>query len=258
MKNYHVNEVFGTLQGEGVNAGRAAVFVRFAGCNLWSGHPQHRKDPRNGACAQWCDTDFRTGAAMTAADIVEAMEHHAPPPAPLSSRRLCVITGGEPLLQLDAELVGALKNNCWEVAVETNGTIESDALMFVDHVTVSPKIGQELKVTRAEELKVVVPGASSRYLDGWTPELLKHLEMSGHWERMYVQPQDPLLSRDVADTVLHPLGSDRAMVAGVEADYVPASEFATYEGNVERCIEFVRENPAWRLSLQTHKLTGLP
>jgi 7-carboxy-7-deazaguanine synthase (Cx14CxxC type) len=163
MKNYRVKEIYYTLQGEGANAGRAAVFCRFAGCNLWTG----REEDRARAICQFCDTDFvgvdgpgggRFSSARELAAAVAACWPHA------TGRPFVVCTGGEPLLQLDAEIVGALHEAGFEVAIETNGTRLPPP--GVDWICVSPKAGAELLLTAGHELKLVFPqlGAEpSRY-----------------------------------------------------------------------------------------------
>lgn len=150
-----VKEIFYTLQGEGGNAGRAAVFCRFAGCNLWSG----READRASAQCSFCDTDFvgidGTGggkfssAAELASAISDCWTNNIP------DRKLVVFTGGEPLLQVDQPLIDALHEADFEIAVETNGTIEVPE--GLDWVCVSPKAGADLKVRSGHELKVVVP-----------------------------------------------------------------------------------------------------
>ena len=154
MTGYAIKEIFLTLQGEGAHAGRAAVFCRFAGCNLWSG----READRSAAECRFCDTDFvgidgrnggRYATAGALADAVQATW------AAGQDRRLCVLTGGEPLLQVDAPLVAALHANGFEVAVETNGTIEPPP--GIDWVCVSPKAGTELRIRKGDELKLVFP-----------------------------------------------------------------------------------------------------
>jgi 7-carboxy-7-deazaguanine synthase len=152
---YAVKEIFYTLQGEGGNAGRVAVFCRFAGCNLWSG----RESDRAGARCRFCDTDFvgtdgTGGGKFADADsLADAVAAHWPAGVP--GRPLAVLTGGEPLLQVDAALVGALHARRFEIAVETNGTIDPPA--GLDWICVSPKAGTELRVRAGHELKVVVP-----------------------------------------------------------------------------------------------------
>lgn len=162
---YAVKEIFYTLQGEGANAGRAAVFCRFSGCNLWSG----REEDRASAVCQFCDTDFvgtdgteggkyRTADAladMVAAQWPQAVESSA------AGRPLVVCTGGEPLLQLDAPLIAALHARGFEIAIETNGTLPVPE--GIDWVCVSPKMGAELVVTRGDELKVVIPQAGQDF-----------------------------------------------------------------------------------------------
>lgn len=156
---YTVKEIFYTLQGEGANAGRAAVFCRFAGCNLWTG----RERDRATAVCQFCDTDFvgtdgtlggKYASAEALAEVVAA-QWPAQSPRLADSRPLVVCTGGEPLLQLDASLITALHVQCFEIAIETNGTLPVPD--GIDWICVSPKMGAELVVTRGDELKVVIP-----------------------------------------------------------------------------------------------------
>lgn len=155
--SYAVKEIFYTLQGEGRQAGRPAVFCRFAGCNLWSG----REEDRAGAVCRFCDTDFTgmdgegggrfaDGAAL--AQAIAALW-------PAGGARLVVLTGGEPLLQVDDELVAALHEAGFEIAIETNGTILPPP--GIDWLCVSPKAGAELVVTAGDELKLVFPQAGA-------------------------------------------------------------------------------------------------
>jgi len=153
--SYSVKEIFYTLQGEGLQAGRAAVFCRFAGCNLWSG----READRQTAVCRFCDTDFvgtdgtLGGKFETAAALAARIAQQWPANQPL--RRYVVLTGGEPLLQVDEALVDALHEQGFEVAVETNGTIAAPA--GIDWICVSPKAGAPLVQTRGHELKLVYP-----------------------------------------------------------------------------------------------------
>jgi 7-carboxy-7-deazaguanine synthase (Cx14CxxC type) len=153
--SYSVKEIFYTLQGEGLQAGRAAVFCRFAGCNLWSG----READRQTAVCRFCDTDFvgtdgtLGGKFETAAALAARIAQQWPANQPL--RRYVVLTGGEPLLQVDDALVDALHEQGFEVAVETNGTIAAPA--GIDWICVSPKAGAPLVQTRGHELKLVYP-----------------------------------------------------------------------------------------------------
>lgn len=152
--SYAVKEMFYTLQGEGGNAGRAAVFCRFAGCNLWSGREADRRE----AVCRFCDTDFvgtdgvNGGKFRDAAELAARIASFWPANA---GHRFVVITGGEPLLQLDAALIDALHAQQFEIAIETNGTLPVPD--GIDWVCVSPKFGSELVVLRGDELKVVVP-----------------------------------------------------------------------------------------------------
>lgn len=172
---YHVKEIFYTLQGEGSHAGRPAVFCRFAACNLWSG----RESSRASAICQFCDTDFvgtdgpGGGTFHTTGDLVEAIAQTWRGNAHLRARKFVVCTGGEPLLQVDDELVDQLHAAEFEVAVETNGT--KPAPKSLDWICVSPKANADLVLTRGDELKLIFPqeGADpSRYEELDFPSLL--------------------------------------------------------------------------------------
>lgn len=175
--SYAVKEIFLTLQGEGAHAGRAAVFCRFSGCNLWSGREQDRAS----ATCKFCDTDFvgtdgTLGARYaTADDLADAIASQW---AGEHGYRYVVLTGGEPLLQVDAELIDALHARGFTIGLETNGTIEPPD--GVDWICVSPKAGAELKVRRGDELKLVYPQA------GAMPAAFADLA----FERFSLQPMD--------------------------------------------------------------------
>ena len=209
--SYAVKEIFLTLQGEGAHAGRASVFCRFAGCNLWSG----RESDRAGATCRFCDTDFvgtdgtLGGKYADAAGLAARIAAQWPAAAP--ERRFVVLTGGEPLLQVDAPLLQALHAEGFFVAVETNGTVAPPA--GIDWLCVSPKAGAALAVTRGDELKLVYPQP------GLEPAALRGLAFG----RFSLQPMD---------------GPDRAR-------------------NVQLAIEHCLHDPAWQLSLQTHKIVGI-
>ena len=156
---YAVKEIFYTLQGEGANAGRPAVFCRFAGCNLWSGREQDRAE----AICQFCDTDFvgvdgENGGKFTTPEMLAAKVASLWPEG--EAHRFIVCTGGEPLLQIDRPLIDALHAEGFTIAIETNGTLPVPE--GIDWVCVSPKADAELVVTRGDELKVVVPQANQR------------------------------------------------------------------------------------------------
>ncbi|RQP24336.1 7-carboxy-7-deazaguanine synthase [Piscinibacter terrae] len=175
---YQVKEIFYTLQGEGANAGRPAVFCRFAGCNLWSG----REEDRATAVCRFCDTDFvgtdGPDGGRFADAVSLASSIHSRWPAGVAGRKLVVFTGGEPLLQLDAALIDAMHAQGFEIAVESNGTIAAPS--GIDWLCISPKAGAPLKQTRGQELKVVVP----------QPELsLDELAMLD-FEHFFLQPMD--------------------------------------------------------------------
>jgi 7-carboxy-7-deazaguanine synthase len=157
---YAIKEIFYTLQGEGANAGRPAVFCRFAGCNLWSGREADRAD----AVCQFCDTDFvgtdgeGGGKFRDAAEVAAAVAALWPAG---EGQRFVVCTGGEPLLQLDGPLIDALHRHAFLIAIETNGSLPVPP--GIDWVCVSPKAGAPLVVTRGNELKVVMPQAGQPF-----------------------------------------------------------------------------------------------
>ena len=209
---YAVKEIFHTLQGEGMNAGMPAVFLRFAGCNLWSG----REEDRASAVCRFCDTQFvgtdgAGGGKFESADaLADAVERGWSGSG--RSHRFVVCTGGEPLLQLDAPLIGALHRRGFRIAVETNGT--QPAPEGLDWLCVSPKAGAPLQVERGDELKLVFPQP------GAEPERFERLA----FRHFLLQPMD---------------GPERAR-------------------NTELAVEYCKARPRWRLSLQTHKLIGIP
>jgi len=207
---YSVKEIFKTLQGEGAQAGRAAVFCRFAGCNLWSG----REEDRATAVCQFCDTDFvgtedgEGGKFATAESLASAIEQRWGRQA---AQRFVVFTGGEPLLQLDAALIEAAHALGFEIAIETNGTLAAPA--GIDWVCVSPKAGAPWNLRAGNELKLVYPQ------EGLKPDDVGDVAFRHYW----LQPMD---------------GPMRAE-------------------NTELAVRYCIEHPPWRLSVQTHKYTGV-
>lgn len=211
--SYAVKEIFYTLQGEGAQTGRAAVFCRFAGCNLWSG----RESDRASAICRFCDTDFLGvngpggGRFENAEDLAEAVSSTWP--SEHQDRvRFVVFTGGEPLLQLDRVLIDALHARDFEIAVETNGTLQAPA--GIDWICVSPKARTELVQKSGDELKLVFPQANA------PPPAFEFLQ----FKHFFLQPMD---------------GPDR-------------------EANTQLALRYCLQHPKWRLSLQTHKLLGIP
>jgi len=195
---YAVKEIFYTLQGEGAQAGRPAVFCRFAGCNLWSG----REQDRAAAVCQFCDTDFvgtngvNGGKFDTALALAQAVASHWPKPH--TGRPFVVCTGGEPLLQLDEALVDAFHAQGFEIAVETNGT--QPAPQGLDWICVSPKADAELVLTQGHELKLVYPQLKAM------PERFASLK----FDHFFLQPMDNLerkrnTEQAVAYCLAHPL-----------------------------------------------------
>jgi 7-carboxy-7-deazaguanine synthase (Cx14CxxC type) len=209
---YAVKEIFYTLQGEGINAGRPAVFLRFAGCNLWSG----REEDRQGAVCRFCDTQFvgtdGQGGGKFADARALAQRVAAEWPSGLGAGKFVVCTGGEPLLQLDEPLIAALHAEGLSIAIETNGTLAVPP--GVDWICVSPKADADLVVARGNELKLVFPQ------DGAEPERFEGLAFN----HFLLQPMD---------------GPDCAR-------------------NTALAVAYCKARPRWRLSLQTHKLIGIP
>lgn len=211
--SYVVKEAFITLQGEGAQAGRTAVFCRFAGCNLWSG----REEDRAEAACRFCDTDFigtdgeGGGRFKNAAALAKHITRIWTAVA-TGGRRYVVFTGGEPLLQLDQSLVDACHEAGFEVAVETNGT--QSAPQGIDWICVSPKPRSTLKLMEGDELKLVYP----------QPEFEPNQFESMGFRHFFLQPMD---------------GEQAAE-------------------NLQLAIAHCQRNPQWRLSLQTHKLIGIP
>jgi 7-carboxy-7-deazaguanine synthase len=207
--SYAVKEIFLTLQGEGMQAGRRAIFLRFAGCNLWTGREQDRAE----AACTFCDTDFvgmdgENGGryeADTLAGRVAALWVEG-------ERPLVVITGGEPLLQLDPPLIDALHARGFEIAVETNGTLPAPP--GLDWICVSPKAGTQVVQRSGDELKLV-------------------------WPQPAIDP-DELARWDFRHFLIQPM------------------DCADKEAALAASIAFVMDNPRWSLTLQAHKLLGLP
>ncbi|HEY3969116.1 MAG TPA: 7-carboxy-7-deazaguanine synthase [Planctomycetaceae bacterium] len=199
---YHVKEIYYTLQGEGAQSGRAAVFCRFAGCNLWSGHEADRES----AVCQFCDTDFvgtdgpGGGEFASPAELAAAIASAWPAAATDSAevRPLVVCTGGEPLLQLDAPLIASLHERGFEVAIETNGTLAAPA--GIDWICVSPKAGAALRIVAGDELKLIYPQP------GAAPEDFERLDFS----HFFLQPMDgPEAAQNTRLTVAYCLAHPR-------------------------------------------------
>lgn len=193
---YTVKEIFYTLQGEGANAGRPSVFCRFSGCNLWTG----READRGTAVCDFCDTDFvgvgpDGGKFATAAALADAVAERWPVG---QGNRFVVCTGGEPLLQLDAEAVNAFHERDFQIAVETNGT--QDPPPGIDWICVSPKARAPLRLTRGNELKLVFPQP------GLDPAALESLD----FEEFFLQPMDgPDLAKNTQAAVAYCLEHPR-------------------------------------------------
>jgi 7-carboxy-7-deazaguanine synthase (Cx14CxxC type) len=209
---YSVKEIYYTLQGEGAQTGRAAVFLRFAGCNLWSGLEKDRDQ----ATCQFCDTDFvgtdgpNGGKFSDAPSLARAVR--AQWPGHVRGKPYVVCTGGEPLLQLDSAAVAAFKEQGFEIGIETNGTLLPPA--GIDWICVSPKADAEQKLKRGDELKLVYPQEKA------LPERFADQD----FKHFFLQPMDST-QRDT---------------------------------NTQAATAYCLSHPQWRLSLQTHKLLGIP
>lgn len=211
---YSIKEMYYTLQGEGAQSGRAAVFCRFSGCNLWTG----RESDRATAVCSFCDTQFvgtdgpGGGKFSTPDDLADAVLSCWSGALDSSLAPLVVCTGGEPLLQLDQPLVDALHHRGFEVAVETNGTQTPPS--GLDWICVSPKANAEVVLLQGDELKLVFP----------QPEAMPEAFVEMDFQHFFLQPMD---------------GPKR-------------------EENTQAAISYCLQHPRWRLSLQTHKLIGIP
>lgn len=228
-KTYRIKEMFYTLQGEGAHAGRPSVFCRFSKCNLWNG----REDSRVNSVCDFCDTDFvgtdgENGGTYSAQELVSLIASLWPGDPrkqfdTQANKPFIVCTGGEPLLQLDSDLVIAMQQAGFEVAVETNGT--QPAPTEIDWVCLSPKADAELVLIECDELKLVYPQPLAM------PERFDYIDAS----HRYLQP--------MADATLEFIASD------------------AHEGlstsNTQKAIQYCLKHPKWKLSLQTHKMLGI-
>jgi len=212
-KRYSVKEIYKTLQGEGAMTGRVAVFLRFSGCNLWTG----REEDRAHSICNFCDTDFVgtdgvRGGKYDAQSLVDVVRDCWDEGRQGDAKPYVVCTGGEPGLQLDRALVDALHAANFEIGVETNGTVQLTE--GIDWICVSPKADAPLVTTRGQELKLVYPQPLA------LPERFEHLD----FEHFFLQPMDS----------------------------------AQQAQNTQAAIRYCQAHPQWRLSLQTHKLIGIP
>lgn len=218
---YKVKEVFQTLQGEGAQAGRVAVFCRFSKCNLWSG----READRERAVCRFCDTDFvgTDGQNGGEFETAGALAHHVaafwPGDLRASERPLVVCTGGEPLLQLDAQLIEAFHAQGFAVAVETNGTLRAPE--GIDWLCVSPKAGTRIVIEACDELKLIFPQ------EGQDP---------GDYDR---------------------ISASERLIAPMASASVSGDRDLFRESNTRSAIAYCLANPRWRLSVQMHKLVGI-
>tara|TARA_Y100000748_G_scaffold304088_1_gene311724 strand:+ start:3722 stop:4351 length:630 start_codon:yes stop_codon:yes gene_type:complete len=208
---YTIKEIYYTLQGEGYHTGRPAIFIRFSGCNLWSGQEKDRKK----AICNWCDTDFlgtngTNGGKYSAKNIKKKILDLWP--LNVESLPYVILTGGEPLLQIDDKLVRNIHEAGFEIGLETNGTLNPPD--GIDWICVSPKANTDLILLKGNELKVVYPQS------GINPRIYEKLQ----FEHFFIQPMD---------------GTDQ-------------------QKTTKKSKDFVMKNPVWKLSIQTHKILGIP
>ena len=208
---YTIKEIYYTLQGEGYHTGRPAIFIRFSGCNLWSGQEKDRKK----AICNWCDTDFlgtngTNGGKYSAKNIKKKILNLWP--LNVESLPYVILTGGEPLLQIDDKLVRNIHEAGFEIGLETNGTLNPPD--GIDWICVSPKANTDLILLKGNELKVVYPQS------GINPRIYEKLQ----FEHFFIQPMD---------------GTDQ-------------------QKTTKKSKDFVMKNPVWKLSIQTHKILGIP
>jgi len=210
LNMYTIKEIYFTQQGEGYHTGRPAVFLRFTGCNLWTGFEIDRES----AICYWCDTDFvgmdgPYGGKYSAAQIADTVQRMWPEN---EKKPYLVCTGGEPLLQMDDEFISTVHRSDFEIGIETNGTkIPPEG---IDWICVSPKANAEFILKKGHELKIVFPQS------GINPRQYQDLD----FDHFFIQPMD---------------GPNQGE-------------------NIEKSKEFVVKNPKWKLSLQTHKILGIP
>jgi len=208
---YTLKEIFYTIQGEGMHTGRPAIFLRFAGCNLWTGHEKHRIS----AICTFCDTDFvgtdgENGGKYEIDGLLDIIQSLWPKTS--NTKPYLVLTGGEPAMQLDQKLLDAFHSQGFIVSIETNGTMPLPE--GIDWICVSPKSNTLLTITEGDELKLVYPQADA------LPENFSHLG----FKRFSLQPMD---------------GPD-------------------VKQNIQKVIDYCKSNPQWQVSLQTHKILGIP
>ena len=220
---YNVKEIFSTLQGEGTHAGRVAIFCRFTGCNLWSG----REEDRSKAICQFCDTDFvgtdgsGGGKFLNAGDLAQNILNEWLTMNRSVNHRYVIFTGGEPLLQLDDDLIKALKEHHFEIGIETNGTIAPPH--GIDWICVSPKDGSELVLLQGSEIKYIVPQNDLLFSKEKIIQKLKRFEQM-NFKHFYLQAMDS----------------------------------PSKDRHLKLAIELCKERPIWRLSTQQHKFLNLP
>lgn len=236
MKTYRIKENMLTIQGEGLRSGSKSVFVRFSGCDLWSGREEDRNKGK--ICARFCDTDFVGGDKYDLTRLRDVMYQLWGSQGSMAGQKWCVLTGGEPSLQIDQSLVDALHADGWMIAVETNGCTDNAAVRSCDHICLSPKRGTDWKALgKAHEIKVVLPGAAPGE-EGWTDTELEAIERlvddmgMRKLPALFVQPQDP-------------------------SAYIKLGSTPAYQPSVQRCIDFVMAHPSWRISTQQHKVWSI-
>lgn len=228
-RTYRVKEIFYTLQGEGAHAGRPAVFCRFSKCNLWNG----KEESRASSVCDFCDTDFvgtdgNNGGLYTADELVSLISNLWPgDPAKQKAEKdlapYIVCTGGEPLLQLDTELIDTMHSSGFEVAAETNGTLPAPENL--DWICLSPKADAELAIIECDELKLVFPQPLAM------PERFDYIRATHRYLQPMADHRPELLASDAHESLS--------------------------ENNTRKAVQYCLKHPQWKLSLQTHKMLGI-
>lgn len=247
VAKYVVRGIEDSIIGEGTMAGTRVVRVLFGGCNYWDGTPEGRSKGK-AACAKWCDEDFNSSCSksMTAEEIAiktESILEDKP-------NQWIVLSGGEPTMFIDQELIAALADYGFKIYLETNCSqhVSSEVLRGIDYISARPKLepgtdGQlhvpALGVVVANELVITLPGSIDG--NGWRDDQLHRIEMEGDWDDLYVVPMDPTDGRTV-------------LVTHLRGGYDRPEEL---DAAVKRCLEWIRECPQWKIGVQLHKVFNL-
>lgn len=247
VAQYIVRKIEDALIGEGTMAGTRVVRIVFGGCNYWDGTAEGRSKGQ-AACSKWCDEDFNStcSKSMTAEAIADKAESILED----KENQWVLLTGGEPLMFVDEELILTLADYGIKIYLETNCSIQvsRDVLRTIDYISARPKLERgkngklqvpALGVVTANELVITLPGSIDG--KGWSDEQLHEIEMDGDWDNLYVVPMDPTDQRTV-------------LVTHLRGGYERPDEL---DAAVKRCLEWVREHPKWKISVQLNKVLNL-